>query len=77
MSLIQLSGGIGESMTRKPILQGKSHDIEAVCNIAFTLLGLGDTVGVRGTMGILAENFTGAPSTATVEDLLQVKASGL
>lgn len=76
MSLTQLSGGIGESMTRKPIMQRKSQDIEAVCNIAFTLLGLGDTVGGRGTMGILAEDFTGAPSTATVEDLLQVKASG-
>ena len=63
-------------MTRSPILQGKSYDIEAVCNIAFTLLSLSDTVGVRGTMGILAEDFTGAPSTATVEDLLQVKASG-
>lgn len=63
-------------MTRKPILQGKSHDIEAVCNIALTLLGLSGSVGVRGTMDLLAEDFTGAPSTATVEDLLQVKASG-
>lgn len=63
-------------MMRKPILQGKSHDIEAVCNIAFTLLGLRDSVGVRGTMGLLTEDLTGAPSTATIEDLLQVKASG-
>ena len=59
-------------MTRESILQGTSHDIEAVCNIAHALLGLSDITGVRGTMGRLAEDFTGASPNATVDDLLQV-----
>lgn len=62
-------------MVRKPIWQGKHKDIEAVCNIAHTLLGLGGTVGVRGTMGLLAEDFAGAPANTTAKDLLQVRAN--
>ena len=62
-------------MVRKPIWQGKHKDIEAVCNIAHTLLGLGGTVGVRGTMGLLAEDFARAPTNTTIEDLLQVRAN--
>lgn len=62
-------------MVRKPISQGKGKDIEAVCNIAHTLLGLGGTVGVRGTMGLLAADFAGAPTNTTAEDLLQVRAN--
>ena len=66
-----ISAGIGESMIREPILQGKSQDIEALCNIARSLLGL-EPGRVRGTMGRLAKNFTNAPPNATVDDLLQV-----
>ena len=58
-------------MIREPILQGKSQDIEALCNIARSLLGL-EPGRVRGTMGRLAKNFTNAPPGATVDDLLKV-----
>ena len=59
-------------MIRKSSLQGKFQDIEAVCNIARTLLGLDDMTGVRGTLGLLAVDFIAAPTDVTVEDLLQV-----
>ncbi|RMJ22821.1 hypothetical protein PHISP_06310 [Aspergillus sp. HF37] len=63
--------GIGESMTRERRPQGKAEDIRSVCKMVHTLLRLSDATGVRGTMGILAEDFVGVPSTATAEDLLQ------
>ena len=62
-------------MIRNPILQGKLKDIEAVCNIAHSLLGFGGTAAVRGAMGLLAEDFACAPANTNVEDLLQVRAS--
>jgi hypothetical protein len=60
-------------MIRDPRPQGKAEDIRSVCKMVHTLLRLGDATGVRGTMGILAEDFIGVPPTATVEDLLQVR----
>lgn len=64
--------GIGESMIRKNRSQGKAEDIRSVCKIVHALLRLNDATGVRGTMGILAEDFVGVSQTATAEDLLQV-----
>ncbi|KAF5861165.1 hypothetical protein ETB97_000539 [Aspergillus alliaceus] len=63
--------GIGNSILRKPNPLGKSRDIQAVCHIARKLLRVEEAVDVRGTTGLLAEDFAGAPPTATAKALLQ------
>ncbi|KAL4947080.1 hypothetical protein BDW69DRAFT_199916 [Aspergillus filifer] len=62
---------IGESMVLRPAEQEKSQDIQAVCRIARTLLGQNKIPEARGTVGILASDFTNVPPTATIDELLQ------
>lgn len=59
-------------MPKRSVLS-KAEDVQAICNIARRLLGLEEPTKVRGTIGLLAEDFAGAPSTATAGDLFQVK----
>lgn len=63
-------------MVRKPTQQGQSDDIKALSSIARTLLGLENGGGVRGTIGLLAEDFTRGSSDKKVDDLLQVSFKG-
>ncbi|KAH2457213.1 hypothetical protein KXV25_005403 [Aspergillus fumigatus] len=62
---------IGESMVRESGSRGKFSDIQAVLGIARTLLDLKGPSGGRGTMGLLAHDFTQAPPTVTIEELLE------
>ncbi|KAE8371413.1 kinase-like protein [Aspergillus bertholletiae] len=62
---------IGESMIQGSGQDRKENDIQAVCAIARLLLGLDTTSGLRGTIGFLAEDFTGAPKTITATGLLK------
>ncbi|KAE8332979.1 hypothetical protein BDV39DRAFT_199327 [Aspergillus sergii] len=64
-------GRIGESMIRGLIHGGEVMDISATLNIARKLLGLQGTSGGRGTVGLLAHDFTAAPRGVTIEQLLQ------
>ena len=64
-------------MVREHNPQGKEQDIKSVCDMADMLLGLGDMVGVRGTTGLLAQDFAAAPSTMTVDEMLQVRRQNL
>lgn len=70
-----VAAGFGESLLKKPksSIHSKAKDIQAVCNAARRLLRLGQPTRVRGTIGLLAEDFAGAPPTTTADDLLQVK----
>ncbi|KAF5855996.1 hypothetical protein ETB97_008115, partial [Aspergillus alliaceus] len=68
---LTLTVGIGNSILRKPNPLGKSRDIQAVCHIARKLLRVEEAVDVRGITGLLAEDFAGAPPTATAKALLQ------
>ena len=49
-------------------------DIQAVRNIAWRLLRFEELTRVRGTIGLLAEDFAGALPTVTADELLQVRA---
>ncbi|KAK9543458.1 hypothetical protein V6Z79_010129 [Aspergillus fumigatus] len=62
---------IGESMVRESGSCRKFSDIQAVLGIARTLLDLKGPSGGRGTMGLLAHDFTQAPPTVTIEELLE------
>jgi hypothetical protein len=70
---LTLTAGIGNSIIQKPDPLGKAKDIQAVCHIARKLLRVEKTVDVRGTTGLLAQDFAGAPPTTTAKDLLQVR----
>lgn len=59
-------------MIRQSTQQEKFDDIKAICTIARTLLGLDNGGGIRGTIGLLAEDFTSGSSDKQVDDLLQV-----
>ncbi|PIG85279.1 hypothetical protein AARAC_004371 [Aspergillus arachidicola] len=63
---------IGESMARGSSPQEKSKDIQSILKIARQLLGLQGTSGGSGTMGLLAHDFTAAPSNTSIDQLLQV-----
>ncbi|KAL4888210.1 hypothetical protein BDV59DRAFT_196623 [Aspergillus ambiguus] len=65
--------GMGQSLLKRPKSNstGKARDVQAVCSIARKLLRLDDVAKVRGTIGLLAEDFSGAPPTATADDLLK------
>ena len=52
----------------------KAKDVQAVRNTARRLLRFEELTRVRGTIGLLAEDFAGALPTATADDLLQVRA---
>lgn len=60
-------------MVRESGSCGKFSDIQAVLGIARTLLDLKGPSGGRGTMGLLAHDFTQAPPTVTIEELLKVR----
>ncbi|KAE8371233.1 kinase-like protein [Aspergillus bertholletiae] len=62
---------IGESMARDSSPQEKSKDIQSILKIARQLLGLQGTSGGTGTMGLLAHDFTAAPSNIAIDQLLQ------
>jgi hypothetical protein len=62
-------------MVRESGSRGKISDIQAVLGIARTLLDLKGPSGGRGTMGLLAHDFTQAPPTVTIEELLEVRRS--
>lgn len=59
-------------MVCPPKPQGKAQDLRAVCSMMWGLLGLGKAEGTGGTTRLLASDFAGAPSSATIEELLQV-----
>jgi hypothetical protein len=63
---------VGSSLIREPRRQQKSKDLQAVCSIARSLLRLDEMTAIRGTMGLLAEDFTGSSGRATAADLLKV-----
>ncbi|THC88356.1 hypothetical protein EYZ11_012202 [Aspergillus tanneri] len=63
--------GIGNSLLQKPNPLGKARDVQAVCRMAQNLLTPEKDVNVRGTTGLLAQDFAGAPPTATAKGLLQ------
>ncbi|KAE8334763.1 hypothetical protein BDV24DRAFT_156592 [Aspergillus arachidicola] len=63
--------GIGNSILQKPDPLGKAKDIQAVCHIARKLLRVEEAVDVRGTTGLLAQDFAGAPPATTAKGLLQ------
>ncbi|KAE8397176.1 hypothetical protein BDV37DRAFT_289652, partial [Aspergillus pseudonomiae] len=63
--------GIGNSILQKPDPLGKAKDIQAVCHIARKLLRVEEAVDVRGTAGLLAQDFAGAPPATTAKGLLQ------
>ncbi|KAF4207310.1 hypothetical protein CNMCM8927_003584 [Aspergillus lentulus] len=63
---------VGSSLIREPRRQQKSKDLQAVCSIARSLLRLDETSAIRGTMGLLAEDFTGSSGRATAADLLKI-----
>ncbi|GFG19515.1 hypothetical protein IFM5058_10171 [Aspergillus udagawae] len=62
---------VGSSLIREPRRQQKSKDLQAVCSIAHSLLRLDETSAIHGTMGLLAEDFTGSSGRATAADLLK------
>ncbi|KAH8431450.1 uncharacterized protein LDX57_009112 [Aspergillus melleus] len=66
--------GIGRSLVQSPTSVGKAQDVQAVCNIARKLLDLQNATTVRGTIGLIAEDFIGASPTATVDELLRIQA---
>lgn len=70
-----VTAGIGESLLKKPksSIHSKAKDIQAVCNAARRLLRLEQPTRVRGTIGLLAEDFAGVPPTTTADDLLEVR----
>ncbi|PWY96040.1 kinase-like protein [Aspergillus sclerotioniger CBS 115572] len=63
---------VGRSMIQGSGRLIKDKDIKALCRIVRDLLDLDNARGIRGTMGFLAEDFTGVSSHVTVKDLLQV-----
>jgi hypothetical protein len=69
---LTLTAGIGSSLLQKPNPLGKTRDIQALCHIARKLLRVEEIIDVRGTTRLLAEDFAGAPPTATAKTLLQV-----
>ncbi|GFF44665.1 hypothetical protein IFM51744_05876 [Aspergillus udagawae] len=62
---------VGSSQIRDSRRQQKSKDLQAVCSIARSLLRLDETSAIRGTMGLLAEDFTGCSGRATAANLLK------
>ncbi|KAE8395913.1 kinase-like domain-containing protein [Aspergillus alliaceus] len=62
---------VGSSLIREPRRRQKSKDLQAVCSIARSLLRLDETSAIRGTMGLLAEDFTGCSGRATAADPLK------
>lgn len=59
-------------MIRESGRLAKDKDIKTLCQIVRDLLYLDDARGIRGTIGFLAEDFTGVSSNVTITDLLQV-----
>ncbi|PYI13428.1 hypothetical protein BO99DRAFT_452749 [Aspergillus violaceofuscus CBS 115571] len=64
--------GIGKRLFQKPSSLEKARDVQAVCRLARCLLDDEETTSVHGTIGLLAEDFAGAPATVTADELLQV-----
>lgn len=65
--------GIGRTLFQKPGLLGKNRDVQDVCSIARLLLEREDSPSTCGPVRLLAEDFIGAPPTATAEALLEVR----
>ncbi|CEL12032.1 hypothetical protein ASPCAL15125 [Aspergillus calidoustus] len=61
--------GLGRTVFQKPGLLGKNRDVQDVCEIARLLLERED--GSCGPLRLLAQDFMGAPPTATAETLLK------
>lgn len=72
-----VTAGISESLLKKPknSIHSKAKDIQAVYNAARRLLWLERPARVRDTIGLLAEDFAGAPPT-TADDFLEVRTIG-
>ena len=70
------AAGVNETLLKKPRCNtiNKAKDIQAVRNIAWRLLRFEESTRVRGTIGLLAEDFAGALPTVTADELLQVRA---
>ena len=69
------AAGVCETLLKKPKngVFSKAKDVQAVRHTAWRLLRLEESTRVRGTVGLLAEDFAGALPTATADDLLQVR----
>ena len=67
---------IGETLLKKPkgSIFNKAKDVQAVRSTARRLLQFEESTRVRSTISLLAEDFAGALPTATMDDLLQVRA---
>ncbi|KAL4927717.1 uncharacterized protein BDV17DRAFT_292223 [Aspergillus undulatus] len=60
---------IGESMLATPNSQRRTKDIQGVCNLARKLLAHRNSEA-QGIISMLATDFTNAPPTATIDELL-------
>jgi hypothetical protein len=69
---LNIVAGIGKRLFQKPSSLEKARDVQAVCCLARCLLEDEETTSVHGTIGLLAEDFAGAPATVTADELLQV-----
>lgn len=53
--------------------EGIRRDVRDVCKLARSLLGPSETPATSGTVGLLASDFAHAPSSVTIDELLQVQ----
>lgn len=65
-------GDIGESLIRTRDTADISHDVEAVYNIAATLLDLTQSVSTVSTAELMADQFTKMPVDISPRELLKV-----
>lgn len=66
-------GDIGESLLRIRDTADVSHDVDAVYNIAATLLGLSQSANTVSTAGLMADQFTKMPAYLSSRELLKVQ----
>ncbi|KAH8695673.1 kinase-like domain-containing protein [Talaromyces proteolyticus] len=64
-------GGIGESMLKETNKNVLSHDVQAVCDIAFDLLDLKKHSDTLSMSFLVADDFTKPPVDSRLEDLLK------
>jgi hypothetical protein len=72
-ALTSTLGDIGKSMLREAKKDVLSHDIQAICNIAFDLLDLKKCSDTLSMSFLVADDFTKLPIDSRPEDLLKVQ----
>lgn len=53
--------------------EGIRRDVRDVCKLAGLLLGPNEAPATSGAIGLLASDFAHAPSSVTIDELLQVQ----